>query len=64
MSYIFGSDSSVKTYIFNLDLGFCLFKFICLSSYLAENLYFWINLAYNEEELNEKILNRQFPRPC
>ena len=38
-----------------LDLVFCLFKFIFLGSHLAENLYFGINLAYNEEKSNEKI---------
>ena len=47
-----------------LDLACCLFKFIFLGSYLAENLYFWINLAYNKQELNEKILNGRFSRPC
>ena len=31
---------------------------------LAENLYFWINLAYNKGELNEEILNGRFSRPC
>ena len=39
-----------------MNLVFCLFKFTFLGSQLAENLYFWINLAYNKEELNEKIL--------
>ena len=43
-----------------LDLVFCLFEFIFLGSYLAENLYFWINLANNKDELNQKILNGQF----
>ena len=57
-------DPTILSRLTFLDLVFCLFKFMFLSSYLAENLYFWINLAYSEEELNEKILNRQFPRPC
>ena len=47
-----------------LDLAFCLFKFIFLGSHLAENLYFWINLAYNQGELNDEILNGRFSRPC
>ena len=46
-----------------LDLVSCLFKFIFLGSHVAENLYFWINLAYITEELNEKILNGRFSRP-
>ena len=47
-----------------LDLALCLFKFIFLDSHLAENSYFWINVAYNKGELNEEILNRRFSRPC
>ena len=45
-----------------LHLVFCLFKFIFLGSHLAENLYFWINLAYNKEGLTEKILDGRFSR--
>ena len=47
-----------------LDLVSCLFKFIFLGSHLVENLYFSINLAYNKEELNEKVPNERFSRPC
>ena len=47
-----------------LDLVFCMFKFKFFSSHLAENLYLWIYLAHNKEELNEKISNEQFSRPC
>ena len=46
-----------------LDIVFCLFKFIFLGSFLDENVHVWINLAYNEEELIEKILNGRFSRP-
>ena len=60
MSYIFGSEYFVKTYI--LDVVFFLFKFIFLGSHLAENLYFWINLAYNKGELNEEISNGRFSK--
>ena len=45
MSHIFGSEHFVKTYIFGSS--FLSVKFILLGSHLAENLYFWINLAYN-----------------
>ena len=64
VSYIFGSENFVKTYIFQ-DLVCCLFQFIFLGSCspLAENLHFFINLAHNKEELNEKILNGWFLRP-
>ena len=47
-----------------LDLPFRLFKLIFLGSHLAENLYPWINLAYNKGELNEEILNGRFSRLC
>ena len=33
-------------------------------SRLAANLHSGINLAYNKEEMNEKILNGPFSRPC
>ena len=62
MSYIFGSENFVKTYIFGSSFLFV--KFIFLGSQWAENLYFWINLAYNKGELNEEILNGRFSRPC
>ena len=55
---IFLGPKILPTLIF-LDLVFCLFKFIFLSSLLAENLYFWMNLGYSKEELNEKISNGQ-----
>ena len=47
-----------------LDLVFCLFKIIFLGSHLVENVYFWIHLACNKSELNEKILNERLSRPC
>ena len=47
-----------------LDLVFRPFKFIFLGSHLAENLYFRINLAYNEEEIDENIVSGRFSRPC
>ena len=59
MSYIVKFENFVKTYIFQSS-----FLPVLLGSQLAENLYFWINLAYNIEELNEKILNGRFSRPC
>ena len=61
---MFVSENFMKTYIICLDLVFCLLKFILLGSPLAENLYFWINLAHNKGELNEKILNGRFSRSC
>ena len=61
MSYIFGSENFVKTY---MDLVFCLLRFIFLGSHLAKILYFWIHLAYNKEQLNEKTSNGRFSRPC
>ena len=57
MSYILGPK--ILSRLIFLDLVFCLFKFMFWGSFLAENLYFWIHLAYNKEELNEKILNGQ-----
>ena len=64
MSCIFESEILSRLLDGFLDLAFCLFKFIFLGSHLAENLYFWINLAYNKGELNEEILNGRFSRPC
>ena len=61
--HIFLGPKTLSRLVF-LDLVFCLFKFIFLSSRLAKNLYFWINLGYNKGELNEKILNGWFSRPC
>ena len=61
MSYIFGSENFAKTYI--SGSSFCLFKFIFLGFHLAENLYFWISLGHNKEELNEKILNGHLSMP-
>ena len=60
---IFLSPKIFSIHIF-LDLVFCLFKIIFLGSHLAENSYFWINIAYNKEELNAKVLDGQFSRPC
>ena len=51
--------SKILSRLIFLDLAFCLFKFIFLGFHLAENLYFWINLAYNKGDLNG-----QFSRPC
>ena len=47
-----------------VDLVLCLFKFIFVGYHLAENLYFWINLGYNKDELNEQILDGRVSRPC
>ena len=41
---IFLGPKILSTVIFS-DLAFCLFKFIFLGSHLAENLYFWTNVA-------------------
>ena len=59
--HIFLGPKILSRLIF-LDLAFCLFKFIFLGSYLAENLYFWISLAHNKDELKEEILNGRFSR--
>ena len=47
-----------------VDLVFCLFKFIFLGFHLVENLYFWINRAYNKDEFNKKFKMDSFQRPC
>ena len=47
MSYIFGSENFVKTYTFGSS--FLPVPNYIFGSHLAENLYFWINVAYNKE---------------
>ena len=58
MSDIFGTENCINNY--NFGSSFLPVQVYMFGSHLAENLYFWISLASNKEELNEKILNGRF----